>query len=113
MPGDRARLHRVIAGRFDAMLDAGLLDELAALRRRYALAPDLPSMRCVGYRQAWEHQDGRIDAQEMRLRALAATRQLAKRQFTWLRATDAVVFDPYVTPIDGLVARICASPEFA
>lgn len=112
IPGDRARLHAAIARRFDAMLDAGLLDELAALRRRYALAPDLPSMRCVGYRQAWEYQDGRIDAQQMRLRALAATRQLAKRQFTWLRATDAVAFDPYATPMDTLVARIGAEVEF-
>jgi tRNA dimethylallyltransferase len=104
VPSDRARLHRAIAERFDAMLDAGLLDELAALRRRYTLTPELPSMRCVGYRQAWEHQDGRIDAREMRLRALAATRQLAKRQFTWLRATEAVTIDPYTTAIDTIVA---------
>ena len=75
------------------MLAAGLVDELRALRERHALAPDMPSMRCVGYRQAWEFLDGVVDA-TLRERGIAATRQLAKRQFTWLRATEATTFDP-------------------
>lgn len=85
-PADRAVLHARLARRFDAMLAAGLLDEVRALRARGDLHPDLPSMRSVGYRQAWEHLDGRCDAGTMRERAVAATRQLAKRQLTWLRA---------------------------
>jgi tRNA dimethylallyltransferase len=93
VPGDRAALHARIAQRFDAMLDAGLVAELARLRARYPLTPDLPSMRCVGYRQAWEFLDGHIDAARLRARGIAATRQLAKRQYTWLRATKATVFD--------------------
>ena len=95
LPSDRARLHRAIAERFDAMLRRGLVEELRALRRRHALAPDLPSMRSVGYRQAWSYLDGVIDATTLRTQGIAATRQLAKRQFTWLRATEAVRFDPY------------------
>ena len=75
------------------MLDAGLVDELRGLRRRYALDPALPSMRCVGYRQAWQYLDGAIDAAQLRETGIAATRQLAKRQLTWLRATPATVFD--------------------
>ncbi len=94
LPPDRARLHTRIAQRFDAMLRAGLVDEVAALRRRYALDPQLPSMRCVGYRQALAYLDGAIDAAGLRETGIAATRQLAKRQFTWLRATPAQVFDP-------------------
>jgi len=93
VPGDRAALHVRIAQRFDAMLDAGLVAELAALRARYALTPDLPSMRCVGYRQAWEFLDGGIDATKLRARGIAATRQLAKRQYTWLRAMKTTAFD--------------------
>ena len=94
MPPDRAALHAEIARRFDAMLAAGLVDELAALRARYPLDPALPSMRCVGYRQAWEFLDGAIDLPGLRVRGVAATRQLAKRQFTWLRATPAPTIDP-------------------
>jgi tRNA dimethylallyltransferase len=90
---DRARLHEAIAARFDAMLHAGLVDELRALRERYALDPALPSMRSVGYRQAWEYLDGRIGHAELRARGIAATRQLAKRQYTWLRSTPARQFD--------------------
>lgn len=95
VPSDRKRLHAAIARRFDAMLAAGLVDEVKELRRRYALSPELPSMRCVGYRQAWEYLEGRIDAQTLRNRGIAATRQLAKRQFTWLRASEVTAFDPY------------------
>jgi len=85
-PQDRSWLHVRIAQRFDAMLAAGLLDEVRALRARGDLSPDLPSMRCVGYRQAWEHLNGEFDAHGLRERGIAATRQLAKRQLTWLRS---------------------------
>lgn len=106
-PQDRAWLHERIAQRFDAMLQAGLLDEVRALRARGDLHPDLPSMRCVGYRQAWEYLDAcerhgdpvscgpdkavmaharkATPMDELRERGIAATRQLAKRQITWLR----------------------------
>jgi tRNA dimethylallyltransferase len=94
LPSDRAGLHAAIARRFDAMLAAGLVAELRALRSRYPLAPGLPSMRCVGYRQAWEFIDGDIDAATLRARGIAATRQLARRQLTWLRAISAHGFDP-------------------
>ncbi|MES2384403.1 MAG: tRNA (adenosine(37)-N6)-dimethylallyltransferase MiaA [Pseudomonadota bacterium] len=85
-PQDRAWLHERIVQRFDAMLAAGFLDEVRALRARGDLHPDLPSMRCVGYRQAWEALDGAFPMSELRERGVAATRQLAKRQITWLRA---------------------------
>ena len=85
-PLDRAWLHERIAQRFDAMLAAGFLDEVQALRARGDLHPDLPSMRCVGYRQAWEALDGVFPMGELRERGIYATRQLAKRQITWLRS---------------------------
>jgi tRNA dimethylallyltransferase len=85
-PQDRAWLHARIAQRFDAMLAAGFLDEVQRLRARGDLNPDLPSMRCVGYRQAWEALDGRWPITELRDRGIFATRQLAKRQITWLRS---------------------------
>lgn len=85
-PSDRAWLHGRIAERFDAMLAAGFLDEVKALRARGDLAPDLPAMRCVGYRQAWEALDGGSPLAELREKGIIATRQLAKRQITWLRA---------------------------
>jgi tRNA dimethylallyltransferase len=94
VPRDRARLHAAIAARFDAMLAAGLVAELAALRRRHALTAELPAMRCVGYRQAWAFLQREIDAPTLRARGIAATRQLAKRQYTWLRATAATALDP-------------------
>ncbi len=92
-PADRGWLHARIAERFDAMLAAGLLDEVRRLRARGDLSPGLPSMRCVGYRQAWEALDEARDEQALspaqlaalRERGIAATRQLAKRQLTWLR----------------------------
>lgn len=93
-PSDRAVLHERIAARFDTMLDAGFLDEVAALGARGDLDPSLPSMRCVGYRQAWDFLAGTIDRATMRERAIAATRQLAKRQITWLRSwSDRTVVD--------------------
>ena len=85
VPEDRNALHKRIAERFDAMLKAGLVEELAALRKKFQLHPELPSMRCVGYRQAWEFLEGRTDAKALRETGIAATRQLAKRQLTWLR----------------------------
>ena len=84
LPSDRAMLHARIAQRFDAMLHAGLDDEVRRLREKYTLSLELPSMRCVGYRQTWEAQDGIIPATELRDRGIFATRQLAKRQITWL-----------------------------
>ena len=95
-PSDRAVLHERIAHRFDQMLDSqpGLLDEVRALKARSDLHPGLPSMRCVGYRQAWEYLDGEITKAELREKGIAATRQLAKRQLTWLRSMkDRIVVD--------------------
>jgi tRNA dimethylallyltransferase len=83
---DRALLHERIAQRFDAMLRLGLVEEVRALRKKYRLNAALPSMRAVGYRQVWEHLEGKSDKTTMRERAIAATRQLAKRQLTWLRS---------------------------
>jgi tRNA dimethylallyltransferase len=94
IPSDRAVLHQRIAARFDAMLAEGLVDEVECLRRASALSPDLPAMRAVGYRQAWAYLDGDIDMKALREQGIAATRQLAKRQLTWLRSwPDAVVLD--------------------
>lgn len=87
-PSDRAQLHARIEARFDHMLEAGLLDEVRQLRQRGDLHADLPSMRCVGYRQVWAYLDGHLHGAEMRGQAIAATRQLAKRQLTWLRALE-------------------------
>jgi tRNA dimethylallyltransferase len=95
LPEDRAPLHARIAQRFEAMLEHGLLDEVRALRQRGDLRPDLPAIRAVGYRQAWEHLDGLYDRAELRDRGVFATRQLAKRQITWLRGElDARPLDP-------------------
>ncbi len=90
VPGDRAELHRRIAERFDAMLNAGLVDELKGLREKYALDPDLPSMRCVGYRQCWDFLERKCSAAQLRETGIAATRQLAKRQLTWLRSLSGL-----------------------
>jgi tRNA dimethylallyltransferase len=102
IPSDRAVLHQRIATRFDAMLAEGLLDEVATLRRDYVLSPDLPAMRAVGYRQAWACLDGEIDLGELREQGVAATRQLAKRQLTWLRSwPDAVELDCLAEDLDA------------
>jgi tRNA dimethylallyltransferase len=110
IPSDRAVLHQRIAARFDAMLAEGLVDEVETLRRDYALSPDLPAMRAVGYRQAWAYLDGDIDMKALREQGIAATRQLAKRQLTWLRSwADAVVLDCLAEDLEtqatALVAR--------
>jgi tRNA dimethylallyltransferase len=89
-PSDRAALHRRIEERFRAMLAAGLMEEVEALRARHALHGELPAMRSVGYRQAWDVLEGRSEAAALEARGIAATRQLAKRQLTWLRAMDDV-----------------------
>jgi tRNA dimethylallyltransferase len=86
VPPDREALNQRIAERFDAMLEAGLVDEVRRLRSRYRLTPGMPSMRAVGYRQAWQHLEGELTEAAMREQAIAATRQLAKRQLTWLRS---------------------------
>jgi tRNA dimethylallyltransferase len=86
IPSDREALHRRIAERFDAMLAAGLVDEVRALRSRYHLSAAAPSMRAVGYRQVWQFLEGEIPESQLRDKAVAATRQLAKRQLTWLRS---------------------------
>ena len=91
---ERAELHERIARRFDAMLDSGFLDEVRELRRSYRLSERAPSMRAVGYRQAWQHLEGRSTLAEMREQAIAATRQLAKRQMTWLRSFPEVTAAP-------------------
>jgi len=85
-PSDRAWLHRRIEQRFDQMLEQGLVDELRRLRTKYRLDAGMPSMRCVGYRQVWSFLEGEVDASTMRDTGIYATRQLAKRQITWLRS---------------------------
>ncbi|HUH89356.1 MAG TPA: tRNA (adenosine(37)-N6)-dimethylallyltransferase MiaA [Lysobacter sp.] len=110
-PADRAVLHQRIERRFDLMLDAGFLDEVRRLRAMPELQAhprplDLPALRAVGYRQAWEHLDGLTDAAGFRAGAIHATRQLAKRQLTWLRGElDARWFDP-ATQRDGLESAL-------
>ena len=86
VPEDRAALHRRIEDRFDAMLAQGFVDEVRTLRARGDLHLGLPSMRAVGYRQIWRHLDGEWDAEQMRAKGIAATRQLARRQLTWLHS---------------------------
>lgn len=88
IPEDRAKLHEHIAQRFDAMLAQGFLDEVKALYARGDLHPDLPAIKSVGYRQAWAYLSGEYDLDTMREKAIAATRQLAKRQITWLRSWE-------------------------
>jgi tRNA dimethylallyltransferase len=93
VPSDRSVLHARIAQRFAAMLEAGLVEEVKHLCEKYPLKPGLPSMRCVGYRQAWQHLDGEYDRAELLNRGIYATRQLAKRQLTWLRGMEVETLD--------------------
>ncbi|MEI7614444.1 MAG: tRNA (adenosine(37)-N6)-dimethylallyltransferase MiaA [Betaproteobacteria bacterium] len=105
LPSDRSVLHARIAERFDAMLNAGLEDEVSQLRRKYRLSLDLPSMRCVGYRQVWEVQDGLAPRSEMRDRGIYATRQLAKRQITWMGNTlKPESFDCLAPDLENIIA---------
>ena len=108
-PRERAALHAAIARRFEAMLAAGLVDEVRALRARYALDAAMPSMRSVGYRQAWEHLEGRFDARTLRERGIAATRQLAKRQLTWMRAMEIAPIDCFAADVQRVAARCVAA----
>jgi tRNA dimethylallyltransferase len=95
-PSDRSRLHQNLEKRFDEMLTGGLLEEVERLRKNPGLHGDLPAIRSVGYRQVWEYLSGEVDQAEMRYKALAATRQLGKRQLTWLRAiAGRKTFDPF------------------
>ena len=95
LPAERGILHQRIEQRFDDILRAGLLDEVRALRERGDLHAELPAIRAVGYRQAWEHLEGATDTATFRDKGIFATRQLAKRQITWLRSElDARTFDP-------------------
>jgi tRNA dimethylallyltransferase len=95
-PSDRLRLHQNLEKRFDEMLVGGLLEEVELLRKNPDLHGDLPAIRSVGYRQVWEYLSGEVDQAEMRYKALAATRQLGKRQLTWLRAiAGRKTFDPF------------------
>ncbi|MDQ0621782.1 tRNA (adenosine(37)-N6)-dimethylallyltransferase MiaA [Paraburkholderia graminis] len=87
-PFDRSVLHARIERRFDAMLENGFVDEVVKLRERGDLSPEMPSMRCVGYRQVWEYLDGAVDYATMRDKGVFATRQLCKRQLTWLRSME-------------------------
>ncbi|ANN79141.1 tRNA (adenosine(37)-N6)-dimethylallyltransferase MiaA [Bordetella flabilis] len=106
-PTDRLALHERIASRFDAMLARGLVDEVMGLRRRGDLHPGLPSIRCVGYRQIWAYLAGETDLADARASGIAATRQLAKRQLTWLRAqpqrlvVDCLAADAVARVIDA------------
>lgn len=90
-PNDRATLHQKIEERFDDMLQKGFINEVETLFKRGDLHPDLPSMRAVGYRQAWDYLSGKLTAEQMRERAIIATRQLAKRQLTWLRGWENTI----------------------
>jgi len=106
-PAERSVLHERIAGRFDAMLAGGFVSEVATLKQRGDLHADLPSMRSVGYRQAWEHLEGAYGLDTLRERGVAATRQLAKRQLTWLRRwPDLHWVDSCGSNVDERIAKI-------
>lgn len=106
-PAHRERLHERIVTRFHAMLAAGLVDEVAALRQRPGLHAELPAMRAVGYRQVWRYLDGELGHDDMVEQAVIATRQLAKRQLTWLRRFDqATAFDSETTTARDLAAHV-------
>jgi tRNA dimethylallyltransferase len=94
IPSDRKMLHLRIAERFDQMLARGLIDEVINIRAMPGIDPELPALKAVGYRQVWNYLEGQFNFDEMRQRAIAATRQLAKRQYTWLRSwPDLAVLD--------------------
>ena len=97
-PEQRDQLHNNIAKRFDLMLQQGVIEELIGLRKKWPLTLQMPSMRCIGYRQLWRYIENEIDKEQMRDQAIAATRQLAKRQLTWLRHYPEIkLIDPYST----------------
>lgn len=109
LPSDRAILHQRIAKRFNSMLALGLIDELKQLRNAYpSLDPVMPSMRCVGYRQAWQYLQGDFDLMALHEKGIASTRQLAKRQMTWLRGMDDTETLDCHTPniLDSLIEKV-------
>jgi len=109
-PSDRSMLHQRIEQRFAAMLDLGLIEEVEKLRKKYTLHGELPSMRCVGYRQTWAYLEGKITRAELRDQGIYATRQLAKRQLTWLRAMTGIkVFDCLAPDVARQVTDYAAS----
>jgi tRNA dimethylallyltransferase len=106
LPSERGVLHERIAARFQAMLADGLIEEVETLRRRYPLHPDLPSMRAVGYRQVWAWMAGEFGRAELANRGIFATRQLAKRQITWL--TNTLTGEVFDCLADGLCEQVSA-----
>jgi tRNA dimethylallyltransferase len=111
-PDNRAALHARIAKRLDTMLEEGFIDEVSALKSRGDLSVELPSMRAVGYRQIWEYLEGRTDRATMRERAIVATRQLAKRQLTWMRSFTGVERLEWGSPA-RLAARLTEMADLA
>ncbi len=112
MPQDRAQLHERIAQRFHSMLALGVLEELSTLRQKWTLSLDMPSMRCIGYRQMWNYLQDKVSYADMQDQAIAATRQLAKRQLTWLRHyPETILIDPYTK--DGAAMRTQINREIA
>jgi tRNA dimethylallyltransferase len=117
IPSDRSVLHDRIASRFEKMLSEGLVDELRGLRDRYPLHRDMTSMRCVGYRQAWEFLEGEIDEAGLMEKGIAATRQLAKRQLTWLRSMpenielDCLAPSLFESVLAKLASEVALSPS--
>ncbi|MCL4147152.1 UNVERIFIED_CONTAM: hypothetical protein GTU68_047549 [Idotea baltica] len=107
IPSDREWLRQRAEQRFDLMIEAGFIDEVKKLYDRDDLHENLPSIRCVGYRQAWDYLKGRVDYGVMREKAITATRQLAKRQLTWLRSEQKIItYDPLNPDISSIKARI-------
>jgi len=106
-PQDRKKLHAHIALRFQKMLDAGLIEEVQALQKQFNLNLELPSMRSVGYRQVWKYLDGVYDQKTMVEKGIIATRQLAKRQMTWLRSFENLtVFDPFEHSVEYQLEKV-------
>ncbi len=106
-PENRAQLHNKIALRFDEMLKNGIADEVKQLRQNWSLTSQMPSMRCIGYRQLWKYLENEISFDDMRDQAVAATRQLAKRQLTWLRHyPETKLIDPYTASKDHISQQI-------
>lgn len=109
MPQDRSLLHERIASRFHEMLAAGFIEEVRRLKTRGDLTPEMPSMRCVGYRQAWDYLDGKTTYDAFVAAGIAATRQLAKRQITWLRSFQGIEkLDPFDRAGGGIDTALAA-----
>jgi tRNA dimethylallyltransferase len=109
-PNDRSILHDRIHQRFEKMLSQGFIEEVDGFFKRGDLSPDLPSMRAVGYRQVWDYLAGNSDHDQMQERATAATRQLAKRQLTWLRSWDNLIWQD--SEHDRLLEKVLAALKF-